>query len=61
MAGKKKTRAARAENMKTVKVIVEVEQLGSFKKGDELDMHESTAAACEKNGTVKYKGKAPKK
>ena len=52
---KVKTREDRAKNMKTVKVTVEVERLGTFKKGDVIDMHESTAAACEKHGAVKIK------
>jgi len=57
MKTKFKSREARAKNMKTVKVIVEVEQLGSFKKGEKIDMHESTAAACVKSGVVKMKSK----
>ena len=55
---KEKTRAERAQNMRTVKVIVEIERLGSFVKGDEIDMHKSTAEACVKAGSVKLKSKA---
>lgn len=55
---KEKTRADRAKGMKTVKVIVESNNFGSFAKGEEIVMHESTAAACVKSGAVKLKSKA---
>ena len=55
MAKKEKSRAERSKGMKTVKVIIEVERLGQFKKGEEIDMHETTAAACVKSGAVKLK------
>lgn len=61
MAKKKTTREDRAKNMDTVIVTIKVDQLGQFKKGEEIVMHRSTAEACVKSGAVELKTKAKAK
>ena len=45
------------DQQKTMKVKVVVAKFGNYKKGETLDMHPSTAAACIKSGTVEKVGK----
>lgn len=46
-----------AERMETVKVKVIVDKFGTYKKGDEIEMHPSTAAAVARNGKVEVTSK----
>lgn len=39
----------------TVEVVVKKTKFGTYKKGDVIVMHETTAKACVKKGVVAYK------
>lgn len=55
MANKRKAGTGKlAKQQKKVTVIVE--DLAPYKKGDEIQMHPTTAAACVKSKAVKMKG-----
>lgn len=53
MAAKKKV--DRTRGMKTIKVEISAAKLGTHKKGDVLEVHESTGNALIKSGVAKKK------